>query len=108
MIGYEAMPVGSRTDEFLLQALVKSIKDTLVPRGGGVLSLTELKTLGESQPAPTDLGPKPTPDDLFCIMYTSGSTGKPKGVLLKHSNMIAACELPKICEGRGQSKHRAW
>ncbi|KAJ3030890.1 UNVERIFIED_CONTAM: long-chain fatty acid-CoA ligase [Siphonaria sp. JEL0065] len=51
-----------------------------------VLSLDELKTLGEAHlvdPVP------PKAEDLALIMYTSGSTGPPKGVMLTHANVVA-------------------
>ncbi|KAI0997501.1 Long-chain-fatty-acid--CoA ligase 1 [Podosphaera aphanis] len=52
-----------------------------------ILSLEELRQLGESNPvAPV----RPSPEDLCCIMYTSGSTGTPKGVPIKHKAVVAA------------------
>lgn len=72
---------------------VEGIRSVLHERDGRVLSLSELKELGQSNlKSADDMGAKPSPDDLFCIMYTSGSTGPPKGVLLTHGNVIAACE----------------
>ena len=76
-----------------MKGLIASIRSKLEPRGGQVLSIAELEELGKKSPVDkAQLGPKPAPDDLFCIMYTSGSTGPPKGVLLSHGNVIASCE----------------
>lgn len=76
----------------MLQTVVDKIDRVLRSRGGRLITIEELKTLGESQPikSAADLGERPKEDDLFCIMYTSGSTGSPKGVLLTHKNMIAS------------------
>ncbi|ORY46054.1 long-chain-fatty-acid-CoA ligase [Rhizoclosmatium globosum] len=64
-------------DAAVLESLATQVK---------VLSLDELKALGEAtpfEPVP------PTAEDLACIMYTSGSTGPPKGVMLTHGNIVA-------------------
>jgi len=61
----------------------------LASRKGQIVPLSKLLEIGKANPA-KDLGPKPQPSDLFCIMYTSGSTGPPKGVLLTHGNVIAS------------------
>lgn len=75
------------------QAAIAAIDSVLKQRGGRLISVKELKALGQSNPVKSvaDLGERPTEDDLFCIMYTSGSTGSPKGVLLTHKNMLASC-----------------
>ncbi|KAI8616358.1 hypothetical protein BC830DRAFT_1241091 [Chytriomyces sp. MP71] len=52
-----------------------------------VISLQELKLLGEAKPVPFVA---PQAEDLALIMYTSGSTGPPKGVMITHANVIAA------------------
>ena len=70
---------------------MEKIRSILVPKNGRILAITELKALGKAKPV-SDYGPKPTEDDLFCIMYTSGSTGPPKGALLTNKNMIASRE----------------
>ena len=71
--------------------MVEKISSVLGPRGGRILTITELRAMGVSKPlSRSELGPRPTEDDLFCIMYTSGSTGPPKGVLLTNKNMIAS------------------
>ena len=75
------------------KAQVETIKSVVESRGGRILSIIELEALGSQNPVARDeLGPKPSPDDLFCIMYTSGSTGPPKGVLLSHGNVISSCK----------------
>ncbi|KAK8130935.1 AMP-binding enzyme [Apiospora sp. TS-2023a] len=51
-----------------------------------VLSFSELRTLGESNPT-SPVPPKP--QDLYCIMYTSGTSGPPKGVPITHEGIIA-------------------
>ncbi|KAK7943162.1 AMP-binding enzyme [Apiospora aurea] len=51
-----------------------------------VLSFSELRALGESNPTPP-VAPKPK--DLYCIMYTSGTSGPPKGVPITHEGIIA-------------------
>ena len=61
----------------------------MTSRKGQIVPLSKLLEIGKANPA-KDLGPKPQPSDLFCIMYTSGSTGPPKGVLLTHGNVIAS------------------
>jgi len=71
------------------QAALAAIGDVLGTRKGQVIPLSRLLEMGNANPA-EDLGPKPQPSDLFCIMYTSGSTGPPKGVLLTHGNVIAS------------------
>jgi len=79
------------------QSVVGKISDILEKRGGRVLPLSEILEVGKANPTkPEDMGPKPTPDDLFCIMYTSGSTGAPKGVLLTHGNIIASRECSMV------------
>ncbi|KAI9331214.1 hypothetical protein BDR26DRAFT_922213 [Obelidium mucronatum] len=69
-----------------------------------VLSLEELKQLGEQNPV--DPVP-PAPEDLAIIMYTSGSTGPPKGVMLTHANVIGAVSgntnLAKSYFGRNET-----
>lgn len=66
---------------------VEKLNSVLTPRGGKVLTLDELFTLGKVEHKAAHL---PDPDTLACIMYTSGSTGKPKGVLLKHKNVVSS------------------
>ncbi|KAK7976485.1 hypothetical protein PG989_014948 [Apiospora arundinis] len=51
-----------------------------------VLSFSELRALGESNPTPPV---PPKPKDLYCIMYTSGTSGPPKGVPITHEGIIA-------------------
>ncbi|KAJ3296881.1 long-chain fatty acid-CoA ligase [Rhizoclosmatium sp. JEL0117] len=51
-----------------------------------VLSLNDLKALGEKNPVDPVQSDK---EDLALIMYTSGSTGPPKGVMLTHANVVA-------------------
>ncbi|WVR05824.1 hypothetical protein IAU60_002849 [Kwoniella sp. DSM 27419] len=65
------------------------IRKVVESRNGQITTYEELSERGRASLV-TDLGPKPTEDDLFCIMYTSGSTGPPKGVLLTHKNVIAS------------------
>ncbi|CAD6570100.1 MAG: long-chain fatty acid-CoA ligase [Tremellales sp. Tagirdzhanova-0007] len=73
------------------KGIVETIRSILEPRRGRILSMSELQALGSSKPLnASDFGPRPTEDDLFCIMYTSGSTGPPKGALLSNKNMIAS------------------
>nr|XP_018267113.1 uncharacterized protein I303_01096 [Kwoniella dejecticola CBS 10117]OBR89271.1 hypothetical protein I303_01096 [Kwoniella dejecticola CBS 10117] len=71
------------------QETIKKTVKVLERRGGRVLPLQEVKQSGLDSPV-TDLGLKPTENDLFCIMYTSGSTGTPKGVLLTHKNIVSS------------------
>lgn len=67
------------------------INGIMSSRGGKVLTLDELKKIGEGKPlTKAQFGAGPSEDDLFCIMYTSGSTGTPKGVLLSHKNVLAS------------------
>ncbi|KAK8865868.1 hypothetical protein IAR55_001016 [Kwoniella newhampshirensis] len=73
------------------KSTVKQIARILEPRGGRILTLTELKQAGQEKTLSiSELGHRPTEDDLFCIMYTSGSTGRPKGVLLTNKNIISS------------------
>jgi long-chain acyl-CoA synthetase len=84
-----------------MQSAVESISSTLSARGGRCITFTELKALGAASPkSPSELGAKPTEDDLFCIMYTSGSTGTPKGVLLTNKNIISSCMSFSLYRGR--------
>ncbi|MEW5982630.1 MAG: long-chain fatty acid--CoA ligase [Acidobacteriota bacterium] len=39
-------------------------------------------------PEPAGTFPRPTPEDICCLLYTSGTTGKPKGVMVPH-RMVA-------------------
>ncbi|KKA26270.1 hypothetical protein TD95_000022 [Thielaviopsis punctulata] len=52
-----------------------------------VLSLEEVRKLGEENPVETV---PPKPNQLFCLMYTSGSTGVPKGVPVTHEAATAS------------------
>ncbi|RXK40953.1 hypothetical protein M231_01801 [Tremella mesenterica] len=70
---------------------LEQISKTVESRGGKIITFTALKQLGLDKPVRAeDLGPKPTEEDLFCIMYTSGSTGPPKGVMLSNANVISS------------------
>ncbi|WWC86170.1 uncharacterized protein L201_001043 [Kwoniella dendrophila CBS 6074] len=81
------------------QAFIQTISKIVEGRGGRILPLKELKQIGMDKPV-TDLGPKPTENDLFCIMYTSGSTGTPKGVLLTHKNVISSIAGSNVMWGK--------
>jgi fatty-acyl-CoA synthase len=40
------------------------------------------------EPRAPSPGPRPHPEDIYCLLYTSGTTGKPKGVMIPH-RMVA-------------------
>ncbi len=52
---------------------------------GAVTSLTELQTLGQSDPLPA----APLDDDPAAVVFTSGSTGPAKGVAYRHHQLQA-------------------
>ncbi|WVF70822.1 hypothetical protein IAT40_005616 [Kwoniella sp. CBS 6097] len=98
-VKYVVYDGGKRAD----QAAVATISKVLESRGGRILTFSQLKQAGVDQPV-EDFGPKPTEDDLFCIMYTSGSTGTPKGVLLTHGNIVASIAGSVLLWGKGFSR----
>lgn len=70
------------------QALIDKIK--AARENMQLLTIDEVRKLGQGTSADDFKARRPTPTDTSCIMYTSGTTGAPKGVVITQSNLIAS------------------
>ncbi|KAI0758848.1 long-chain-fatty-acid-CoA-ligase [Fomes fomentarius] len=70
------------------QALIDKIK--AARENIQLLTIDEVRKLGQGTSADDFKARRPTPTDTSCIMYTSGTTGAPKGVVITQSNLVAS------------------
>jgi fatty-acyl-CoA synthase len=108
--GVVIVPLGTRLTAHELAYIVRDAgARVLIYDGAFATTVSELRALvpldrcvaldnpaDPSDPRYVDLleprapspGPRPLPEDIYCLLYTSGTTGRPKGVMIPH-RMVA-------------------